>query len=314
MNARLYASSILLAACMTAAAEDPIKDDTYNMPPAVVAEMGVDAAMKKMETPVTAETLDAFKKAHPAPFWLFGEDRQLAVRNNIVPAHWFQDGAKQFQKFSGVARPGEFYVLQVGLIPGDIMRPLDCGVVFDSLQGAQATVISGEDYSMSQKGERRLPYEADKLFSDPVKPIWIGLQIPENATPGTYAGRVQFRTTRFRSGIDPIIGGDDHALFVEHLAFSIKVQGEPLKESGTGEAWRLARLKWLDSKIGESDTEVTRPFTSIRVGAATRTLGILGRTITLGESGIPAQFTSFFSESNTRILDKGRDAFASAPS
>ncbi|MEO5712404.1 MAG: glycoside hydrolase domain-containing protein, partial [Luteolibacter sp.] len=125
---------------------------------------------------------------------------------------------------------------------------------------------------------------------------------------------VQFRTTRFRSEIDPIIGGDDHALFAESLAFSIKVEGEPLKESGTGEAWRLARLKWLDSKIGESDTEVTRPFTPIRVGAATRTLGILGRNITLGESGVPAQFTSFFSESNTRILDKGRDAFASAPS
>lgn len=307
MNLRIPVS--ILAACLTLSAEGAIKDETYNMPVAVVAEMGVEAAMKKMETAVTPQSLDLFKKAHPAPFWLFGEDRQFAVRNNIAPAHWFEDGAKQFGKFSGVARPGEFYVFQVCMVPGEEKRAFDSGVVFDSLKGAEATILSSIDSSMSEEGEHRL----SSLSSDAVKPIWIGLQIPENAPPGIYTGRVQFRTSRHRSEIDPILGGDKHALFPESLTFSIKVEGEPLKESGTGEAWRLASLKWLNSEIGESETEVTRPFTPIRVGAATRTLGILGRNITLGESGVPAQFTSFFSESNTRILDKGRNAFAAAP-
>ena len=52
--------------------------------------------MAKMETAAPPEVLDNFKKQHPAPFWLFGEDRQLAIRNSIIPAHWFDDGARQF--------------------------------------------------------------------------------------------------------------------------------------------------------------------------------------------------------------------------
>src|SRR6478735_1163322 len=129
--AAVFSASLLLPA----RAEDAIKDDTYNMPSAVTSTMGVDVAMRKMETPVKPEVLAEFKKQHPAKFWLFGEDRQFAVRRNIVPAHWFEDGAKQFQKFSGVARPGEFYVFQVCRVPGEQTRPLDCNVMFDSLKG-----------------------------------------------------------------------------------------------------------------------------------------------------------------------------------
>src|SRR5208337_4992048 len=88
---------------------------------------------------------------------------------------------------------------------------------------------------------------------------------------------------------------------------------EPIAESGTGEAWRLARLKWLDSDIGESETVVTRPFTPIRVNENARTLDILGRRITLGPDGIPSQYTSYFSGSNTKILTVGTTAFAAPP-
>ena len=93
----------------------------------------------------------------------------------------------------------------------------------------------------------------------------------------------------------------------------LTVAGEPIADSGTGEAWRLARLKWLDSTVGESETVVTHPFTPIRVDEAARTLDILGRRITLGPNGIPAQFTSYFSGSNTEILTAGIDAFAGSP-
>jgi hypothetical protein len=118
LSVRLSLAGLGLLAAVSVRAEDVIKDDTYNMPPAVVATMGVDDAMKKMEAAVKPEVLEAFKKANPAPFWLFGEDRQLAVRNNIIPAHWFENGAKQHGKFAGVARPGEFYVFQVCMMTG----------------------------------------------------------------------------------------------------------------------------------------------------------------------------------------------------
>ncbi len=292
------------------------EDTSYNMPPAVTVTMAPDAVMAKMETPVKPEVLEAFKKQHPGKFWLFGEDRQFAVRRNIIPAHWFEDGARQFQKFSGVARPGEFYVFQVGLVPGEKTKPLDCRVVFDALKGADARVLSGEDYANARKGERRLwltHLEDYQIVSDPVKPIWVGLQIPEDATPGTYDGQILFRNSIFRSSIDAILERGGNLSIHEHLSFSIRIEGEPLKESGTTEAWRLARLKWLDSRIGEDDQHVTRPFMPVKVNEKARSMDILGRRVTLGSNGIPARFISYFSGSNTRIHSAGREAFSAPP-
>jgi hypothetical protein len=333
-------TSILLASIASAFpvshafAEDSIKDPTYNMPDAVVATMGVDEVMKKMETPVAPEVLSEFKKKHPAPFWLFGEDRQLAVRNNIIPAHWFEGGAKQYGKFSGVARPGEFYVFQVAVVGGEKGVSLNADTRIPTLVGAVSRVINRDGVYVAP-GE--------------TKTIWIGVQIPADAKAGEYHGNVALSntpvisgytgSTTVSAGVLKIGGGDSGQQVVpsgggtlvlsgngayagsktltdersDRLTFTLKVEGEPIKESGTDDAWRLARLKWLDSKIGESNTEVTRPFTAVKVNAQARTLDILGRRITLGENGIPSQFTSYFSASNTKVLDTGRDAFAGAP-
>jgi hypothetical protein len=300
----LLSAAVVLIAFYCVCSAQAAEDAEYNLPTAVTGTMAADAVMAKMETAVKPEVLEAFKQAHPAKFWLFGEDRQFAVRNAIIPAHWFEDGAKQFQQFSGVARPGEFYVFQVGLLPGNDAPWLDCGVVFDSLEGAHATVLSGSVADLAGS------WHSLDFFNprDAVLPIWIGLQIPEQARPGVYQGKVHFREPYLPSSV-----GDDHPPFAEELDFSIKVEGPPLKESGTHDAWRLARLKWLDSNIGHSDTQVTKPFTPIKVNASTRTLDILGRRLTLGESGIPAQITSYFSASNTRIIKGGREAFRAPP-
>ena len=276
-------------------------DDTYHMPPAVTGIMAAGAVMTQMETAVKPDVLAAFKTLHPAKFWLFGEDRQFAVRRTIIPAHWFEDGAKHYQRFAGLARPGEFYVFQVGLVAGDRPPPVRCEVVFDSLQGATSTVLSGS--GKDGAGGRGLIRGYDGLLA-----IWIGLQIPRTAIPGNHAGSVRFSDVV--PNMDP---GNDLSRFAEELVFSIRVEGTPLLESGTDEAWRLARLKWLDSSVGRSDTDVTRPFTPVRFNQGSRSLDILGRRITLGPNGIPAQFASFFSGSNTKILATGKDAFAAPP-
>ena len=311
---RLFVSMLVAAmVAATAAAADPGAGNA-NPPEAATILIDPAAAMAKMETAVKPDVLDAFKQQHPAMFWLFGEDRQLAIRNSIIPAHWFENGAKQFQQFRGVARPGEFYVFQVGMLPGADNPPLDCGVVLDSLKGAQTTVLSGQLTPDSSEAERFFGLVFNDRRYDThrpcfVMPIWIGLQIPHDAPTGTYEGQVRFRKAFSPSGS----AVDSRSPLKEQLAFSIKVEGVPLLESGTGDAWRLARLKWLDSNIGASDTEVTRPFTPVKLNEQTRTLDILGRRITLGPNGIPAQCTGFFSASNTRILTTGREAFAAPP-
>ena len=93
----------------------------------------------------------------------------------------------------------------------------------------------------------------------------------------------------------------------------LTVAGDPIADGGTGDARRLARLKWLDSKVGESDTVVTRPFTPVRVSDSKNEIDILGRRIRLGTGGIPEQYTSFFSGSNTDILAPGNAVFESPP-
>jgi len=47
-------------------------------------------------------------------------------------------------------------------------------------------------------------------------------------------------------------------------------------------------LKWLDSAIGESEFEVTRPFRPVIVDEQVRAIDILGRRIFLGAEGIPS--------------------------
>ncbi len=254
-----------------------VADD--NVPSVLMAaELDRDAVMRMMETPVKPEVLAAFEKAHPAPYWLFGEDRQRAVRRNIIPAHWFENHAQSWNKFSGFARPGEFYVFQVcilfGTKPVQVFAPQ---VEMPDLPGAEICEVSR--LLLLQPGT--------------VKPCWIGIEVPSSAKPGKYHG-----TARVGNAT---------------LDLKLRVAGEPIAESGVGEAWRLARLKWLDSDIGESDTQVTRPFTPIRVDEKARTLDILGRRISLGPDGIPSQYTSYFSGSNTKILSTGTAAFASPP-
>ncbi|MEI6656512.1 MAG: glycoside hydrolase domain-containing protein, partial [Verrucomicrobiota bacterium] len=168
------------APMLAAAAPDP----GASLPTAVTTRLDSAAAMTKMETAVKPEVLDAFKQQHPAPFWLFGEDRQLAIRNAIIPAHWFDEGARQFQQFCGVARPGEFYVFQVGLVPGAKTPKIACDVAFKSLPGAVARIVAPES-----AGSGLNPVGA-------VVPIWASVQIPANAPLGVYHGEVTFHDPR----------------------------------------------------------------------------------------------------------------------
>jgi len=69
------------------------------------------------------------------------------------------------------------------------------------------------------------------------------------------------------------------------------------------------RLAWLDSRAGEG-TLPTNPFTPVVVDESTRKVSILGRTLTLGENGLPTAYVSFFNGSNTRVTDRSVSFFA----
>ena len=237
--------------------------------------MPVDAAMSRMETAVEPAALATFRKAHPAPFHLFGEDRKYAVRNNIVPAHWFAKDSRSAQVFCGEAQPGEAYPFQVCVV-SETPRSLKWDVAAE----LKVSRITPETCAVAANG---------------VKPIWVMVDIPKDAAGRTVKGAVRVEDVKTRQGAS--------------LPFEIAVKGDVLEDGGVSDAWRLARLKWLNSDIGREDT-VTKPYVPVSVDAASRTVKILGRELVLGEDGLPAQIVSHFNGSNTRIVEKGMKLLA----
>ena len=242
-----------------------------NIPEVVDGTMPEDSVMEWMENAVDPVAWAAYKKARPAQFRLFGEDRHYAVRNNIVPMHWLAKGNLAAEAFKGKAQPGEFYPFQV-CVASDERRTLRWSA------GTELKVT-------------RITPETCEVEANGVKPIWVMVDIPKDAAGKTFRGKVTV--------------ADAKTGWNAALPFEIAVAGKVLEDGGVSDAWRLARLKWLNSDIGREDT-VTKPYTPVSADAATRTVKLLGRELALGEDGLPAQIVSRFNGSNTRIMeDKG---------
>ncbi len=246
-----------------------------NIPDASSGVMPTDKVTEWMENAVDPDAWAKWRNAHPAPFHLFGEDRQYAVRNNIVPAHWLAKGNHAAERFHGVAQPGEFYPFQV-CVASDKARTLRWNAKTDLM----VSRITPETCAVAAKG---------------VKPIWVMVDIPKDAAGKTLKGEVCVEDTADATRAS--------------IPFEIEVKGDVLEDGGIGDAWRLARLKWLNSDIGREDT-VTKPYEPVVVDPALRTVKILGRELVLGEDGLPAQIVSHFSGSNARIVEKGMNLLA----
>ena len=246
-----------------------------NIPGASVGVMPADKVMERMENAADPVAWAEWRKAHPAPFQLFGEDRQFAVRNNIVPAHWIAKGSRAAERFHGVAQPGEFYPFQV-CVASDTARKLRWKAKTD----LKVSCITPTECEVAANG---------------VKPIWVMVDVPKDAAGKTLKGEVVVEDAADAASAT--------------LPFEIEVKGAVLENGGIGDAWRLARLKWLNSDIGREDT-VTKPYEPIVVDKARRTVKILGRELVLGEDGLPARVVSYFNGSNTRIVEKGMSLLA----
>ena len=241
-----------------------------NIPEPTDGAMPEDDVMAWMENCVDPDLWAAYRKAHPAPFHLFGEDRHYAVRNDIFPAHWLAKGNHAAEGFKGNAQPGEFYPFQICVV-SETARSLR----WRAETSLHVTYITPERCAVRAKG---------------VKPIWVMVDIPKDAAGKSLGGVVH---------IEDVTSGESRA-----LPFTIAVKGAVLEDGGISDAWRLSRLKWLESEIGR-EPSVTKPYSPVTVDEASRTVRILGRDLILGEDGLPVQIVSHFNGSNTRITDDG---------
>lgn len=218
---------------------------------------------------------------------VFTEDRAHSIRwSNGLPKRWLADLSGHAQAFKGKAQPGEFFVFQLGLFAAkkDIG---DLYMMFSDLTGPAGTIPHGRLRCFQLDNvdcPGRLPSKQVSVAKGKLQALWVGIDVPADAK-GLYQGTIKVKNGADASEAD--------------VAVRLDVAGEPLADHGDRDSWRLSRLRWLDSTIGLDDNVVTKPYTPIRRKG--NTLKILGRELTIGENGLPAQIRSFFNEGNTAI-------------
>ena len=237
-----------------------------------------------MEIIATQEEVDALLKACPAKtYLLFPEDRRYPIRmTDHIPQKWIKTGPSA--EFRGEAARGEFYAFQIGLyaaraaVDSGTQRGDDVSVAFGDLRSADGGVIPSTCFSCpSLSGFDWLGRPMRKTFKvglGKVRPLWFGVQVPEDVPPGEYKGTLAVK----------VFGAPETM-----VKLTLAVTDRILKDAGDGEPWRHSRLWWLDSRIGIDD-DVVAPYTPIVLKGGE--LSVLGRRIVIDRPGLPQSIKS----------------------
>lgn len=224
------------------------------------------------------------------PFLLLPEDREHPIRmfDNLSYRQVTQGATGEFY---GEADLNEFYVLQIGLWA--YRQPVEgVKVTFSDLKGKKDRIPASSLTCFNTEGTdwlgRSRQYEV-KVDKGKIQPLWIGIQMPEEAARGLYTGTV---TVTDKTGESQTV--TLRLLLSDHF----------LVDKGDGNPERLSRLRWLNSQYG-ADNRLVKPFLSMSV--KDRTVRVLGREVTPGDLGLPASIESYFTEEMTSV---GPDAKA----
>ncbi len=237
------------------------------------------------------ETFTLLNQFPDSAYLLFPEDRKFPIRmTKDLPYRWIKSGPANL--FEGEAAKGEFYAFQIGVFAG--RRSIeDIEVRFSDLKkDNEETIISSSLFqSFNTEGINWDGKFFDKICSvalGKVQALWCGVQIPVGTSPGLYRGKVFIKPKNMKES---------------SIRLAFRVTDTVLEDAGDSELWKHSRLRWLNSKLAFDD-EIVPPFTPVKTQG--RSFSILGRQLTIGESGFPVQIQSFFSPDVTKITDSGR--------
>lgn len=292
---------------------------SYNVP-IQLAEKAWTAKYKLVETPLSAsqkakfqmvtaseiQSIDAFNSFYPmeviaskaeisallkknpgSPFLIFPEYRGYSIRMiDDIPQRWALQGANT--NLNDTVQKGEHYTFQVGVWAYSKSYQ-QVEIKFSDLKSAENTIESENFTCFNTEGydsegnyfEKNCPVQQTK-----VQAFWCGLQIPTDAVPGKYSAEVTV-----------IAGNEKPMTFILFLTIENKL----IANGGVDDPANLSRLKWLNSRLAFDDG-IVLPYTAMTV--ENNTIGILGRTITLNEMGLPSSIKSFFDIEMTKITDK----------
>ncbi|HSO88411.1 MAG TPA: glycoside hydrolase domain-containing protein [Draconibacterium sp.] len=215
-------------------------------------------------------------------YLVFPEDRTFPIRmKDEIPSRWVENGPSQ--KFTGEALRNEYYAFQLG--------------VFASNKDLQNVKI---EFTTLKNESNEIPAKALTCFNtggvDPygkpfekrvdvakgaVQAFWIGVDIPEQITAGTYKGQVTVKPENAKPKI---------------IDVTLKITDQVLADRGDSEPWRHSRLRWLNSTLGIDD-KPTKSYDAIQP-LGNRIYRLTDKQLSIAENGMPG----FVSVNNRNVL------------
>jgi len=252
----------------------------------------------------TGHGLSSLRADEPQSYLSRFDNHDLIVFPEVreKPIRWYEFTEEQAERavhkdsvFALHARPGEFFVWQIGVVAPDHSALDDVRIEFSDMQSAAwRTIPSAKNTCFNLGGidDYGKPF-TQKVCVEPnhTQALWIGIDL-ESVIPDTYTGTVTVSSGNKKRTV--------------HL--SLVVAGEPVANHGYDDGKRLARLNWLNSTVG-FDEEVTTNFIPISVEG--NTVSILGRKLVIDPTtGLPASISTFFEPSNQFLLETGENIVA----
>ena len=249
-----------------------------------------------MEVIATSNETAQLLKEHPGEkYILFTEDRKFPIRMTTdIPYKWIADNRHDF--FYGQADKGEYYVFQLGVWAARSNVEnlhVDFSALTNKATGEQIPASSFTCFNTEGTDVTGTVFEKNcSVDKGKVQALWVGTQLPEHLSAGTYQGTVTVSAANAES---------------KTVQVSLNVSENVIANHGDNEPWRHSRLRWLNSQIGFDD-EVIAPYTPLVM--KDKTISCLGREIKLSDLGLPEHITSYFKETMTGIGTNGRSVLA----
>ena len=224
-----------------------------------------------MEVPMTTAEKNTFLAAHPDGYLVFPEDRLDPIKmTDQMPYRWL--AAQPTNTFAGTAMRDEYFAFQLGIY-AVTQSVQNVQLTFSNLVSGGNTIPASAFNCINLGGTN---WDATPLTKTVnvsqgvIQPMWIGVLIPSNAVPGLYTSTVTVSAGNAPTKIVNLALTVTNAVAVDH---------------GDDEPTNYTRLRWLDSQLGAND-EVIPPYTPVTL--TNQTIGVLGRTLTFTNLGLPA--------------------------
>ncbi|NNM05679.1 MAG: hypothetical protein HKO65_11385 [Gemmatimonadetes bacterium] len=243
----------------------------------------------------------------PGKWAVVPEHRDYPIRmRHFLPHHWVQravaspmtpindvsaETSGPFSTFASQVLRDEAFTFQLGVVSGsEALEGLT--VSFDGFPPSWTESLTCFNCGgIGEKGQV-FPKEID-VPAETVQPIWIGVGVPGNQGQATVTGIVTVASSNRGS---------------RSIQVSLDVRDETAPNSGYNEPELQTRLAWLNSRVGSEPDFIIEPFVPVTVNEpmafSVPTLSILGRSVELGPTGLPAQIYSYFTPDLTGFAEE----------